>query len=47
MRVAVIAVSILLTATPTKASETCMSKTESRQNFGMVLIFWRCADHCW
>jgi len=47
MRVAVIVVSILLTATPTKASESCMSKTEARQHFGMVHIYWHGAEHCW
>lgn len=47
MRVAVIVVSILMVATPSEASESCMSKTEARQHFGLVHIYWHGADHCW
>ena len=47
MRVAVILVSILMVATPSEASESCMSKTEARQHFGLVHIYWHGADHCW
>ena len=47
MRVAVIVVSILMVVTPSEASESCMSKTEARQHFGLVHIYWHGADHCW
>jgi hypothetical protein len=46
MRVAVIVVSMLVVATPSEASKSCMSKTEARQHFGSV-IYWHGQDHCW
>jgi hypothetical protein len=46
MRVAVIVV-LLAVATPSEASRSCMSKTEARQHFGSVHIFWHGKDHCW
>jgi hypothetical protein len=47
VRVAVIVVSMLAVATPSEASKSCMSKTEARQHFGAVHIYWHGADHCW
>jgi hypothetical protein len=47
MRVAVIVVSMLVVATPSEASKSCMSKTEARQHFGSVHIYWHGPDHCW
>jgi hypothetical protein len=47
MRVAVIVVSMLVVVTPSQASTSCMSKTEARQHFGAVHIYWHGADHCW
>jgi hypothetical protein len=47
MRVAVIVVSMLVLTTPSEASTSCMSKTEARQHFGSVHIYWHGADHCW
>ena len=47
MRVAMIVVSILVVATPSEASKSCMSKTEARQHFGSVHIYWHGPDHCW
>ena len=47
MRVAVIVVSMLMVVSPSEASESCMSKTEARQHFGLVHIYWHGADHCW
>jgi len=47
MRVAVIVVSMLVVTTPSQASKSCMSKTEARQHFGAVHIYWHGADHCW
>ena len=50
MPIAVIAVSMLVmlvAATPSKASPSCMSKTEARQRFDSVHIYWHGRDHCW
>src|ERR1700687_2201035 len=50
MPIAVIAVSMLVmlvVATPSEASQSCMSKTEARQHFGSVHISWHGRDHCW
>jgi len=46
MRVAVIVVLLVLT-TPSEASKSCMTKTEARQHFGSVHIYWHGKDHCW
>jgi hypothetical protein len=46
MRVAVIVV-LLAAATPSEASKSCMTKTEARQHFGSVHIYWHGQDHCW
>jgi hypothetical protein len=47
MRVALIVVSALMVATPSEASKSCMSKTEARQHFGSVHIYWHGPEHCW
>jgi hypothetical protein len=50
MPIAVIAVSMLvmlMVTTPSEASQSCMSKTEARQHFGSVHIYWHGRDHCW
>ncbi|MFY9952164.1 hypothetical protein [Bradyrhizobium sp.] len=47
MRVAVIVVTMLVAATPSKASRSCMSKDEARQHFPTLHIYWHGADHCW
>src|SRR5450631_4902535 len=47
MRVAVVVVCALMVATPSEASKSCMSKTEARQHFGSVHIYWHGAEHCW
>jgi hypothetical protein len=46
MRVAMIAV-LLVAATPSDAAKSCMTKTEARQHFGSVHIYWHGKDHCW
>ena len=46
MRVAAIVVLLVLT-TPSEASKSCMTKTEARQHFGSVHIYWHGNDHCW
>ena len=47
MRVAAIVVSMLVVTTPSEASKSCMSKTEARQHFGSVHIYWHGPEHCW
>jgi len=47
MRVAVTVVFALMVATPSEASKSCMSKTEARQHFGSVHIYWHGPEHCW
>src|SRR5260370_41564649 len=34
-------------ATPSEASRSYMTKTEARQHFGSVHIYWHGARHCW
>jgi hypothetical protein len=46
MRVAVLVV-FLVTTTPSEASMSCMSKTEARQHYGSVHLYWHRKDHCW
>ena len=46
MRVAVIVLTMVV-ATPSGASQSCMSKTEARQHFGSTYIYWHGPDHCW
>jgi hypothetical protein len=40
-------VSMLVVATSSEASKSCMSKTEARQHFVSVHIYWHGQDHCW
>jgi hypothetical protein len=48
MRIGVIVVSMLvLTTSSSEASNSCMTKTEARQHFGSVHIYWHGNDHCW
>jgi hypothetical protein len=47
MRVAVIVVTMLVAATPSKASRSCMSKAEAREHFPTLHIYWHGPDHCW
>ncbi len=47
MRVAAIVILIYVAATPSRASDTCMSQSEARQHFGSVHLYWHGADHCW
>jgi hypothetical protein len=47
MRVAVIVVSMLVVATPSEASKSCMSKTEARDVYRTSHLYWHSADHCW
>ena len=47
MRVAVIAVLLLVVATPSSASNSCMTQTEARQRFATSHLYWHGPDHCW
>ena len=47
MRVAVIVVTMLVAAAPSKASQSCMSKAEARRHFPSLHIYWHGPDHCW
>jgi hypothetical protein len=47
MRVALFLTLIMIAATPSDASSSCMSKTEARRQFNSVHIYWHGADHCW
>jgi hypothetical protein len=47
MRAAVIVLTVLVAATPSVASESCMSKAEARQHFPSLHIYWHGPDHCW
>ena len=48
MRVVVIvAFASVLTTIPSEASTSCMSKTEARQHFGTVYLYWHGPEHCW
>jgi hypothetical protein len=48
MRVAVIVALVsVLTTTPSEALTSCMSKTEARQHFGTVYLYWHGPEHCW
>ena|SRR5713226_9680886 len=47
MRVAVFVVLMSVLPTPSEASKSCMTKTEARQYFGSVHIYWHGQGHCW
>ncbi len=47
MRIVVIFVAVVVIATPSHASTSCMSKSEARSQFGDVHIYWHGAEHCW
>jgi len=51
MRIAVIIVAMLVvtasSATPSEASQACMTKAEARQQFATVHLYWHGRGHCW
>ena len=52
MRVAFIIATLIVASmsaltTPLQASSSCMSKSEARQHYGSVHIYWHGPDHCW
>jgi hypothetical protein len=44
---AFVVASISALTTPSHASSSCMSKSEARQHYGSVHIYWHGPDHCW
>lgn len=46
MRVAVIVV-IMMVATPSIASQSCLSQTEARKHFASAHLYWHGPGHCW
>jgi hypothetical protein len=47
MRVAAIIAMVLVSTVPSEASKSCMTKTEARQHFGSVHIYWHGPNRCW
>lgn len=47
MRVAVVIALILLAASSSQASQSCMTKTEARSHFATTYLYWHGPDHCW
>jgi len=46
MRVAVIVVGLVVVATPSQASRSCMTQAEARQQFATSHLYWH-GSHCW
>lgn len=44
---AFVVASISALTTPSRAQSSCMSKSEARQHYGSVHIYWHGPDHCW
>ena len=47
MRIAVIAVAIVMVSSSSHASPSCMTQAEARQKLGAVHLYWHGAGHCW
>jgi hypothetical protein len=47
MRVAVIVASILVVASSSYASDSCMTKDEARSHFATSYLYWHGLGHCW
>src|SRR3954447_17618425 len=47
MRVALIVALLFALTTSAQASSSCMSKSEARQHFGSLHLYWHGPDHCW
>ena len=47
MRIAVIAVAIVMVSSPSHASPSCMTQAEARQKLGAAHLYWHGAGHCW
>jgi hypothetical protein len=47
MRVAMIVFAVVMVATPSHASKSCMTMPEARQHFRTAHLYWHGAGHCW
>jgi len=47
MRTAVILVFVLVAASPSHASKSCMTLAEARAQFATSHLYWHGSDHCW
>jgi hypothetical protein len=47
MRTAVIVVFVLMAATPSQASKSCMTMAEARTQFATSHLYWHGPNHCW
>src|SRR5262249_12148980 len=47
MRAAFIVVLVLMAASPSHASKSCMTMTEARAQFATSHLYWHGSDHCW
>lgn len=47
MRAEVIVAFVLVAATPTYASKSCMTMAEARQQFATSYLYWHGVNHCW
>jgi hypothetical protein len=47
MRAAVIVVFVLMAATPSHASKSCMTMAEARAQFATSHLYWHGPNHCW
>jgi hypothetical protein len=47
MRIAVIAVAIVMVSSPSHASPSCMTQAEARQKLGAAHLYWHGPGHCW
>jgi len=47
MRVAVIAVGLVVVSTPSQASRSCMTQAEARQQSATSHLYWHGSGHCW
>lgn len=47
MRAAVIVLFVMVTASPSHASKSCMTLAEARAQFATSHLWWHGSDHCW
>lgn len=47
VRAAVIVVAVVVVATPSHASKSCMTQAEARAQFATAHLYWHGAGHCW
>jgi hypothetical protein len=47
MRIAMVAVAIVVVSSSSHASPSCMTQAEARQKFGTAHLYWHGPGHCW